>query len=139
MSFDLHLSSLCTPLRPPSSTLFPYTTLFRSFAYQMKRMYHLPAVPILPTTSVVTKMRAGYSLTEASALEQVKKAEVPILYIHGNADTFVPTNMSVTLYENTKSEKELMIIDGASHGEGFVLNKSNYTATLNQFLQSYIP
>src|SRR5699024_4771330 len=56
----------------------PYTNVYDLFAYQMKRMYHLPAVPILPTTSAVTKMRAGYSLTEASALDQVKKAEVPI-------------------------------------------------------------
>src|SRR5699024_10460181 len=64
----------------------PYTNVYDLFAYQMKRMYHLPAVPILPTTSAVTKMRAGYSLTEASALDQVKKAEVPILYVHGEAD-----------------------------------------------------
>src|SRR5699024_9835757 len=55
----------------------PYTSVYDMFAYQMKRMYHLPAIPFLPSTSVVTKFRAGYSLIEASALEQVKEAEVP--------------------------------------------------------------
>lgn len=117
----------------------PYTSVYDLFEYQMQRMYHLPAIPILPSTSVVTQMKAGYSLSKASALDQVKNAEVPILFIHGNADTFVPTDMTLTLYENTKSEKEILLIDGASHGEGFVLEKSNYTATVNKFLQKYIP
>src|SRR5699024_10661829 len=52
----------------------PYTSVYDMFAYQMKRMYHLPDIPFLPSTSLVTKMRAGYSLTEASALDQAKKA-----------------------------------------------------------------
>ncbi|MGM8365773.1 alpha/beta hydrolase [Virgibacillus sp. W0181] len=116
----------------------PYTSVYDLFAYQMKRMYHLPAFPILPSTSIVTKVRAGYSLTEASALDQVKKAEVPILYIHGNEDSFVPTNMAQTLYENTKSEKEIITIDGAGHGEGFVLNKEKYVNALSGFLEKYI-
>ncbi|MGM8213118.1 alpha/beta hydrolase [Virgibacillus sp. W0430] len=116
----------------------PYTSVYDMFAYQMKRMYHLPAIPILPTTSIVTKMKAGYSLTQASALDQVKKAKAPILYIHGNADTFVPTNMTQLLYENTKSEKESITIDGAGHGEGFVLDKEKYVRALEQFLKKYI-
>ncbi len=72
----------------------PYTSVYDLFAYQMDRMFHLPSIPFLPSTSAVTQLRAGYSLKEASALDQVRKAEVPILYIHGNADTFVPTRMS---------------------------------------------
>lgn len=114
-----------------------YTSVYDLFAYQMGRMYHLPSIPILPTTSLVTKMKAGYSLTEASALDQVKKAEVPILYIHGNADTFVPTKMAYKLYENTKSEAEIMIVDGANHGEAFVIEKERYVKKLNSFLEQY--
>lgn len=116
----------------------PYTSVYDMFAYQMKRMYHLPAIPILPTTSMVTKMQAGYSLTEASALDQVKKAEVPILYIHGNADTFVPTRMTEELYENTKSDAEIMTVDEAGHGEAFVLAKDKYIEKLNGFLGKHM-
>lgn len=117
----------------------PYTSVYDMFAYQLKRMYHLPAVPILPTTSIVTELQAGYSIIEASALEQVQKANVPILYIHGNADNFVPTEMSETLYENTKSPAEMITIDGAGHGEAFVLNKEKYVKALNAFLHKYLP
>ncbi|WP_164669660.1 alpha/beta hydrolase [Virgibacillus doumboii] len=116
----------------------PYTSVKDLFSYQMGRMYNLPSFPILPTTSMVTKMKAGYSLSEASALKQVKKAEVPILYIHGNADTFVPTKMAKKLYENTKSEAEMMTVDNAGHGETFVTAKEKYKNKLNAFLNKFI-
>src|SRR5699024_891373 len=105
---------------------------------QMKRMYHLPDIPFLPTTSLVTKMRAGYSLTEASAIDQVRKAEVPILYIHGEADTFVPTEMSEDMYEATNSDAELWTVPDAGHGEAFVIAKDMYEKMMDQFLDEYM-
>src|SRR5690625_5098540 len=108
------------------------------FDYQMKKIYHLPDKPILPTLSLVTKQRANYSLTEASALEQVKKATVPILYITGDADTFVPTEMTNELYENTKSEKELYAYPGANHGESIVLYRDDYLSKMTSFINKYI-
>ncbi|NAO99691.1 DUF829 domain-containing protein, partial [Halomonas sp. MG34] len=116
----------------------PYTSVYDMFDYQLERMFHLPAFPILPSTSVVTKMKAGYSLSEASALDQVKKAEVPILYIHGNVDTFVPTKMTEELLENTKSEAEMITFDGAGHGEAFVTQEDRYVSKLNEFLEKHI-
>lgn len=116
----------------------PYSSVYDLFQYQMKRMYHLPAFPILPSTSLVTQMRAGYSFQEASALEQVKKATVPILYIHGYDDTFVPVEMAKELYENTKSEAQLWLVEKAKHVEAFALEKDHYIQTLNQFLHSHL-
>lgn len=116
----------------------PYTSVHDLFAYQMKRMFHLPSFPVLQSTSLVAKAKAGYSLTEASALKQVEKSEVPILYIHGNADEFVPTKMTNKLYENTKSKTEMLTIEGASHGEGFVIERELYIDKMNEFIEKYI-
>ena len=116
----------------------PYSSVYDLFSYQLKRMFHLPAIPVLPTTSLVTEMNAGYTLTEASALDQVKKAQVPILYVHGNDDTFVPTHMTKELYENTKSEAEIMTFDDAGHGEAFVVDQDKYVEKMNAFLQKYV-
>lgn len=116
----------------------PYTSVQALFAYQMKRMYNIPSFPVLNTTSIVTKARAGYGLKEASALKQVKKAEVPILYIHGEADTFVPTKMAYKLYENTKSDAEIMTVEGAGHGESFVIAKERYKEKMKEFLRKYV-
>lgn len=116
----------------------PYTSVHDMFRYQMKRMFHLPSFPFLNTTSMVTKARAGYSLKEASSLEQVKKAEVPILYIHGGSDTFVPTKLAHELYEETNSEAELLTVPDAGHGESYILGEDEYIETLTTFLAKYI-
>lgn len=116
----------------------PYTSVYDLFAYQLERMFHLPDKPVLPTTSLVTKLKADYTLTEASALEQVKKTEVPILYISGEADTFVPTEMTNELYENTKSISEIATYPGANHGESIVLYREDYLQTITTFIEKYM-
>lgn len=115
-----------------------YTSVEDLLAYQMNRMYHLPKFPFLTTTSFVTDMKAGYSFDEASALEQVKRTDIPVLYFHGKADTFVPTDMAHELYENTASPAEIMTIDNAGHGEGFVVEKDAYVEKLTGFIDKYI-
>lgn len=116
----------------------PYTSVYDLFAYQMERMFHLPDKPILPSTSLVTDLKAGYSLTEASALDQVKKASVPILYISGEEDTFVPTDMAKRLYENTKSASEIITFPSANHGESIVLHRDEYLQTITRFIEKYV-
>jgi uncharacterized protein len=116
----------------------PYTSVNELFAYQLDRMFHLPAFPILPSTSFVTKLLADYSFKEASALKQVKKAKVPILYIHGTDDTFVPTEMSFELYENTPTEKEMITFDDSMHGEAIAVYRDEYVNKLAEFLGKYV-
>ena len=116
----------------------PYTSVYDLFAYQLERMFHLPDKPVLPTTSLVTKLKADYTLTEASALDQVKKTDVPILYISGESDTFVPTEMTNELYENTKSTSEIATYPGANHGESIVLYREDYLQTITNFIEKYM-
>lgn len=113
----------------------PYTSVYDLFAYQMKRMYHLPDKPILTSTSLVTKWRAGYSLQEASALHQVEKATLPILYIHGEGDTFVPTDMTHTLAQHTASEHKVVTFAEANHGESYILHRDDYLKEITSFIE----
>ncbi|TFB18553.1 alpha/beta hydrolase [Filobacillus milosensis] len=116
----------------------PYTSVHDLFKYQMTRMFNLPSFPILNTTSIVTEAKANYSLKEASALDQVKKTDVPILYFHGNSDDFVPTRMTRELYKNTNSEAELKVFEKSGHGEAFAIYKDEYIKVLNEFLNDQI-
>lgn len=114
-----------------------YTSVYDLFQYQMERMFHLPDKPILPTTSLVTKIKAGYGLKEASALEQAKKAEVPILYIAGEADSFVPARMAEELYEATPTA-EWQTFPDANHGESIVMHEQAYLERITAFLNTYM-
>lgn len=116
----------------------PYESVYQLFAYQMNRMFHLPAFPLLDSTSLLTKIRAGYLFKEASALSEVEKTEVPILYVHGNADTFVPVAMAQDLHQNTSSDSELYLVDGANHGESFAMDKAEYKNRVQHFLSNHL-
>ncbi|WP_025784320.1 alpha/beta hydrolase [Sporosarcina sp. D27] len=113
----------------------PYGSVYQLFAYQMKRMFHLPAFPLLDSTSLVTKARAGYLFREASALKEVQRTDVSILYIHGKADTFVPVKNAIELYEKTSSSTELFLVDEANHGESYAKAPEAYKEKVQQFLQ----
>ncbi|WP_082676550.1 alpha/beta hydrolase [Shouchella shacheensis] len=115
-----------------------YTSAEDILSYHLKQMYRLPRFPILYTTSLWTKMRAGYCFREASALNQVKKAQVPILYIHGEKDTFVPREMVYSLFQATGSDKELLIVPYAEHGHSFDTNPVMYERKVRDFLEEHV-
>lgn len=116
----------------------PYQSVYQLFSYQMRRMFYLPAFPLLDSTSALTKMRAGYSFREADSLRSVEKTEVPIFYIHGEEDTFVPTQMTKELADTTKSEAELLLVPSANHGEAFVLAEDAYKRKMQEFLSRFV-
>lgn len=115
-----------------------YTSAKDVLTYQLKRMYNLPSFPIIQSTSLLTKIRAGYSFEEASALEQVKKTDLPILFIHGENDTFVPVEMVYELYEAANGEKELYLVPNAEHGNAYDANPTLYEEKVSDFLTKYI-
>jgi fermentation-respiration switch protein FrsA (DUF1100 family) len=115
-----------------------YTSVYDQLAYQLRRLFRLPTFPLLDTTSLVTKLKAGYSFREASALEQVKKGKVPLLLIHGAEDRFVPTEMACELYAACPGEKEIFIVEGAGHGTAYTTAGEDYEARVVGFLGRYM-
>ena len=115
-----------------------YTSVYDEFSYQLKQLFNLPAFPIMNFSDVVTHIRAGYCLNDASAINQVKKSTTPILYIHGDKDDFVPYYMMDELYNATNSEKEKLTIEGGEHANSDLVNPKLYWSTVNSFLENYI-
>lgn len=115
-----------------------YTSVYDEFSYQLKKLFNLPAFPIMNFSDVITHIRAGYCLNDASAINQVKKSTTPILYIHGDKDDFVPYYMMDELYNATNSEKEKLTIEGGEHANSDLVNPKLYWSTVNSFLEKYI-
>ncbi len=115
-----------------------YTSVKDELEYQLKKLFNLPAFPLLTTTSIITKLRAGYFFGEASALEQVNKTEIPILFIHGDEDDFVPFHMVFQLYEACNSEKDLLVIPAAGHGTAYETDPFCYMDKVSEFLGKYV-
>ena len=115
-----------------------YTSVWDIFRDEMDVIFHLPAFPILHTASLISSWRAGYSFSEASSLEQVKKATVPMLFIHGEKDNFVHTEMVYPLYEACPTEKKLLVVEDAGHGSSYSINPELYFDTVFDFLANYV-
>ena len=111
-----------------------YTTVRAELTYQLRRLYRLPAFPIVPVTSLICKLRAGYFFGEASALAQVGRSRLPTLFIHGAADEFVPTAMVYPLHAMCTAAKALFVVPGAGHGLAYTADPTGYAAQMASFL-----
>lgn len=113
-----------------------YTDAYSMFGEKIKEWFYLPAFPLVDTACLVLRMRGGYDLKDASALEAVKNSRVPTLFIHGDMDDMISVQMSRDLYEAAGCKKELLIIEGAGHAQSHEKNPEAYYGTIQKFLDS---
>ena len=71
---------------------------------------------------------------EASAVEALKHAKVPVLIIHGDDDRFVPSRMSRDNYDACASAKEILVVPGAGHGLSYCVDAKAYEKAVNDFM-----
>lgn len=115
-----------------------YTSVWDIFSFELKLRFNLSTFPVLNAASFITSVRAGYNYKEASSIDQIKKSVTPILFIHGNADEFVPVNMAYKLYDNANINKELIIVDGAGHAESRLADEELYYGSIFSFIDKYL-
>lgn len=114
-----------------------YTSVWDEFENEMANQFGLPSFPLLNIISMVNKVHNGWSFQEASPLEQVKKCQKPMLFIHGGADDFVKTEMVYRLYEAKQGEKQIKVFPGVKHAKSYDENKEEYTKLVVEFVDRY--
>mgnify|MGYP000133349939 CR=1 FL=1 len=114
-----------------------YTSVWDEYAGELKNQFGLPAFPLLHLASWATRLRYGWDFREASPLEQVKKCRLPMLFIHGTEDTFVPTWMGDSLYVAKTGIKEIWHVEGATHADSYLKYAKEYTEIVKSFVERY--
>ncbi|MCM1252711.1 MAG: alpha/beta hydrolase [Clostridium sp.] len=110
-----------------------FTSPKEVFTHVLHSMYHLPAFPLMQIADYVNRKKAGYGMDECNAAREVQKAVVPILMIHGDADTFVPCSMCEEIYNNCSAPKKKLIVAGAAHAESYYIDTAAYENALDEF------
>ena len=82
-----------------------YTSVRDQFSKELKEQFGLPAFPLLDAASWLCGLKYGWTFGEASSLEQVKKSRLPMLFIHGGKDAFVPFAMLDEVYAAARCPK----------------------------------
>lgn len=116
----------------------PYSDLNELLAYHMKHDYHLPSFPFVNLSSLMARKRAKFNFKDVSPINAVKNIELPVLFIHGSIDTFVPCYMSQDMYRTKKGEKKIYIADGAKHACSIEVNKNKYEEEVMKFINGIL-
>ncbi|MBQ7888142.1 MAG: alpha/beta hydrolase [Erysipelotrichaceae bacterium] len=81
---------------------------------------------------LVSKLHLKFSLKKADTCEQLKKSNVPTLFIHGEKDQVVPFNTVFENYYACSAEKELYTVHDAKHLE--CINQESYWDRVFKFI-----
>ena len=108
--------------------------------YESILKYYNPVISkfVMFSVNLVTKIKLGYSIKEASCIKQVQKSNIPILFIHGESDTFVPYNMLEKIYNAKKEPKEILTVKGAGHTKSCKIEPNKYWNKVEEFTKKYL-
>ena len=114
-----------------------YTSPYDIIISVLKNGIKLPSFPIMPLSEILVKCIAGFWLKEYSTLDAMKTNHIPILFIDGDKDDFVPTWMTQKNYETCVAEKRIFWVKDAKHAESWFVDKEGFESQVKDFLKSY--
>lgn len=92
--------------------------------------------PSLIFANFFMKTKAKFSMKKIVPIDIVASTSLPMMFIHGKEDYFVPWYMAVDLYKaKTKGYKELYLVEGAKHAEALEVNKILYEKKIMTFIE----
>ena len=94
---------------------------------------HLPATLLYPFVKLGAKIYGHFDLEETTPEEAMKNCKVPIILFHGDADDFVPCEMSKTNFDACSAPKRLVTVPGAGHGLGYLVDPDKYLKAVSEF------
>ncbi len=100
---------------------------------KVMRQLHLPTFILYPMVRAGALIFGGFDIESASPIESVKNSRLPVIFFHGDADTFVPCEMSAENYAACPTRKRFVTVSGAGHGLAFPADREKYLTELENF------
>ena len=98
------------------------------------------AGPTLAAVNLNCKLRENFTLDDYSPIEaMVQNKDIPCLFVHGDADDFVPWRMSMENFYACQAPKDMLVVNGAGHGLSFLVNPEAYKKKVLEFFEAYDP
>ena len=112
-----------------------YASVVVQFNNNRKQSFAFIPPDVLQSASLVSRIRYGWGFWEASSVKQLKKSTVPMLFIHGDADDFVPfDNLQKNYDAKIHGYKEMWVAEGAVHANSFQKHPDEYKQKVRDFL-----
>ena len=101
------------------------------------RRMGLPADLLYPLVRLGALLYGGFDPNEADCPRALANATLPVIFFHGDADDFVPCEMSRENFAACASEKQLVVTPGAGHGLCYPADEEGYIAAVRAFDAKY--
>lgn len=112
-----------------------YTSTKDMMEHQLRHGYRIPvSFPFVDLVKLYAERIGKFPVDERTPLQMVAKAKVPMLFIHGTADTFVPYDMVDELYNACVSEKDILRVEGAVHALSCLKDPNGYKDAVKAFI-----
>jgi hypothetical protein len=114
-----------------------YASASEEFAYRLKVEYGLSPFPLVPLGSLVTRLRAGYFYGDVMPIADITALDIPVLFIHGQADDYIPPETSITMHDVKPGPKQLYLVPNARHAGAYGENPEAYDRVVGEFLEAH--
>ncbi len=97
------------------------------------RKMHLSPALAYPLVRASARLFGGFSLSECTATEAAARSALPLLLLHGEADSLVPCEMSHHIAEAAGRRAILLTFPSADHGMSYMSDPDRYREAITRF------
>jgi len=98
------------------------------------REYHLPQF-FLYIAEAGVRMKYHYSFKQMNPIDSLGDNEIPMLFIHGTADSYIVPSNSQRMADRTKGYSEVHFVQNAKHAMSYYTDPVNYKKYVADFLK----
>lgn len=113
----------------------PFARSSTQLANVAKHRVGIMGKPAMVFARLIGIVRAGYDFNKVNPIEAVENSNVPICFIHGLEDKYIPYSHSEDMYKVSKNPlSEIHLFPGATHAKSVAVDFDGYVKILNDFV-----
>ncbi len=115
-----------------------FAAVREELAYMLHFLAKLPPWPLTGLLERQFRRHIGCGFDERTPQKSVQNARVPLFFVHGKADRYIPCEASKRLYDACPTDKQLLLVEGAGHAAAHLRGGEGYYASIFAFLSRYM-
>ncbi len=114
-----------------------FTSISDIFSHVAKSTLHISFNLLKNDVNNLSKAKINATTEDYSTVDALKDNKIPVLFIHGTDDGFVPVTMTYENYKACTAEKRLLVVPGADHGASYMIDKKAYEKAVKKFFKDF--
>lgn len=114
-----------------------FTSPHAIWKHVIENNLHIPYGIYSSAARDICKKKIQVTSDSYSCADALSVCKVPVMFIHGSDDRFVPVEMTYENYKACTAPKRLFIVPGAEHGMSYIVDKNGYENEIKRFWEDY--